>query len=74
MSEDERDTLVTFGWKYENVGWYSVDGNDTVSVYRQYNPYANGAGSHNYTTDKAENDFLLSAGWIYEGKAWNAHR
>ncbi len=31
-------------------------------------------GSHNYTTDKAENDHLVSLGWIYEGTAWNAKR
>ncbi len=54
--EKEKETLVTYGWKYEGEGWYSAEAKShtaTVPVYRQYNPYANGAGSHNYTTDKA---------------------
>ena len=78
MSTDERDTLVTFGWKAEGTGWYSADeaGKEAtgthVSVYRQYNPYANGAGSHNYTTSKAENNYLCNLGWVYEGTAWTA--
>ena len=73
MDTNEVKTLVTYGWKDENVGWYSAKDNDAaVEVYRQYNPYANGAGSHNYTTDKAENDHLVSLGWIYEGAAWKA--
>ena len=78
MSEEERDTLVAFGWKDEGTGWYSAEDtshNDKkVPVYRQYNPYANGAGSHNYTTDKAESNYLVSLGWIYEGTAWTALR
>ena len=71
MNKGERDTLVAYGWKDEGIGWYS-DTNKTVAVYRQYNPYANGAGAHNYTTDKAENDHLVSLGWTPEGKAWKA--
>ncbi len=78
MSKEERNTLVAYGWKDENVGWYSAEdakhNGKTVTVWRQYNPYANGAGSHNYTTDRAENNYLVSLGWIYEGKAWNALR
>ena len=71
----EKNTLVTYGWKDEKEGWYSatnVAKEDRVAVYRQYNPYANGAGSHNYTTDKAENDYLVSLGWTPEGTAWFA--
>ena len=78
MNKGERDTLVAYGWKDENVGWYSAEdashNDETVTVWRQYNPYANGAGSHNYTTDRAENNYLVSLGWIYEGKAWKALR
>ena len=78
MSKEERNTLVAYGWKDENVGWYSAEdtkhNGKTVPVYRQYNPYANGAGSHNYTADRAENNYLVSLGWVYEGTAWNALR
>ena len=75
MSKGERDTLVAYGWKAEGEGWYSAEAGShgkTVTVLRQYNPFANGAGSHNYTTDKAENDYLVSLGWTPEGKAWKA--
>ncbi len=75
MSKGERDTLVTYGWKAEGEGWYSAEDathGEKVTVLRQYNPFANGAGSHNYTTDKAENDHLVSLGWTPEGKAWKA--
>jgi len=27
-------------------------------------------GSHNYTTNKKENDFLVTHGWIGEGIGW----
>ena len=78
MSKEERNTLVAYGWKDENVGWYSAEdashNDETVTVWRQYNPYATRAGSHNYTTDRAENNYLVSLGWIYEGKAWKALR
>ncbi len=78
MSDTEVKTLVAYGWKAEGTGWYSADvagakpSTGKVAVYRQYNPYANGAGSHNYTTDKAENDYLVSLGWTPEGTAWLA--
>ena len=82
MDENEVKTLVAYGWKSEGTGWYSATaqgkdastGTDLVDVYRQYNPFANGAGSHNYTTDKAENDHLVSLGWTPEGKAWTAYK
>ena len=73
MEANEVKTLVAYGWKDEGTGWYSASNDaDKVTVYRQYNPYANGAGSHNYTTNKAENDYLVSLGWVYEGAAWTA--
>ena len=43
-----------------------------VTVYREYNPNAKAAGAHNYTVNEAENDFLVSVGWIEEGTAWSA--
>ena len=88
MSSKERDVLVSVGWKYEGIGWYSFDGDgttnnssevnptaakpDPIPVYREYNPNAKAAGAHNYTTNEAENDFLVSVGWLEEGIAWNA--
>ncbi|MEY8308449.1 hypothetical protein AAK899_02860 [Erysipelotrichaceae bacterium 51-3] len=41
-----------------------------VPLYRQYNPNAV-AGAHNYTTNKAENDYLASIGWNTEDIAWH---
>ena len=75
MDSKERDNLIKAGWKYEGIGWYSDD-NKGVPLYRQYNPYVdpnaatNNSGSHNYTTDKTENDYLVSVGWREEGIAW----
>lgn len=86
-SSKERDVLVSVGWKYEGIGWYSYDATTTngatispvtansitkVDVYREYNPNAKAAGAHNYTTNEAENDFLVSVGWLEEGIAWGA--
>lgn len=71
----ERDDLVRAGWKCEGVGWYSSD-SQRVGLYRQFNPYVqpwasrNNSGSHNYTTDKAENDNLVCLGWRAEGIGW----
>ncbi len=39
------------------------------SSVRQYNPNAK-AGSHNYTTSKKENDYLIAHGWREEGIGW----
>ncbi len=84
----ERDALVSAGWKSEGIGWYSPESNfvysasltgnawDTVvtrlDLFREYNPNAKAAGSHNYTLNEAENDFLCSIGWIPEGIAWSS--
>ena len=68
MSKNERDSLVSVGWKYEGIGWYSADSNGQP-LYRQYNPNAL-AGSHNYTTSKNENDSLVRLGWRAEGIGW----
>ena len=72
---EEKDWLVEVGWSYEGIGWYSA-GEDGVPLYRQFNPNVdptapfNNSGSHNYTTDKAENDWLVSIGWQPEGIGW----
>ncbi len=42
---------------------------EEVPLYRQYNPNAV-SGSHNYTTNKKENDALVKIGWIAEGIGW----
>ena len=60
--------LVNVCWDYEGIGWYS-DPNQTVPLYRQYNPNAV-AGAYNFTADIGENDFLVSVGWQAEGIAW----
>jgi hypothetical protein len=68
IDTSERDMLVSVGWTYEGVGWYSADYNKTP-LYRLYNPNAD-TGSHHYTTSISEREMLKNAGWIYEGIAW----
>ena len=41
----------------------------TVETYRLYNP---NSGEHFYTLDSYERDFLVRAGWRYEGVGWTA--
>ena len=60
--------LISAGWSDEGIGWYSDD-NQTVPLYRQYNPNAF-ANNHNYTTSLGENDWLVSLGWLAEGIGW----
>ncbi len=88
MNSRERDALVSAGWKAEGIGWYSANETSTIwtaketgqnevvsyglGLFREYNPNAKAAGSHNYTLNEAENDFLCSIGWVPEGIAWYA--
>ena len=72
-SAEERDWLVTKGWRYEGVGWQSADSSG-VPVYRLYNPNCTGAGAHHYTTSGEERDWLVTLGWKYEGICWNGVR
>jgi len=44
-------------------------GSTSVEMHRLYNPYS---GEHFYTSDLSERDMLVTAGWRYEGVAWNA--
>lgn len=46
----------------------------SVLLYRQYNPNTKAAGSHNYTTEEQERDYLISVGWIDEDIAWHGVR
>ena len=76
-SADEKDACVKSGWTYEGEGWRTVgdsvsDKTDVVDVLRQYNPYAQ-TGTHNYTTNKDENEYLVSIGWKEEGVGWRGY-
>ena len=65
-ADNEKDFLVSAGWKDEGEGWKAPEQSDTP-VYRLYN--AN-AGDHHYTLNATEKDFLVSVGWTYEGIGW----
>lgn len=64
--ENEKNTLVSLGWSYEDVAWNAPKSSDTP-VYRLYNP---NAGDHHFTKDKHEYEVLQSLGWKAEGIAW----
>ena len=69
MDIDEMSDLVyKHGWKFEGIGWYS-DQQKGKALYRAYNPNAK-SGSHNYTTNLAEQKNLLKVGWKDEGISW----
>ncbi len=65
-SADERDFLVSLGWRDEGIGWVAPAVSNTP-VYRLYNE--NG-GEHHYTTSVAERNMLVSCGWNDEGIGW----
>ncbi len=65
-NEDEKNYLVSLGWRFEGIGWTAPACSGTP-VYRLYNP---NAGDHHYTTDASERDHLVSVGWRYEGIGW----
>ncbi len=64
--ENEKNNLVSVGWKYEGIGWTAPETSDKP-VYRLYNQ--NG-GEHHYTLDASERDFLVSLGWKFEDIGW----
>ena len=70
MDAAERDDLVSVGWNDEGVGWHSDDDDESVPLYRQYNPNAFSC-NHNYTASESERDWLLSQGWRDEGVSWS---
>lgn len=74
-SSQEQQTLISNGWVSEGVAFNSIDtirqetpppAGDLL-VYRFYIPQS---FSHFYTTDLAERDNMIGAGYDYEGVAW----
>lgn len=61
----ERDSLLTVGWRYEELGWAAPLKGDPV--YRLYNP---NTGDHHYTLSGGERDVLVTVGWKSEGIGW----
>ena len=60
---DEKNHLVSLGWKCEGIAWTSLVKSD-YQVYTLYNP---NAGDYHYPMNKQERDILVTAGWQYEG-------
>ena len=48
----------------------TIDVDESVPLYRAYNPNAF-ANNHHYTTDRGEFETLLSLGWQDEGVGWH---
>lgn len=65
-ADNEKNHLVSVGWKYEGEGWKAPD-KSNAPVYRLYNP---NAGDHHYTLNVNEKDALVKLGWNYEGIGW----
>lgn len=65
-SQNEKTTLISYGWKDEGVGWIAPK-SSSKPVYRLYNP---NAGDHHYTMNEYERDELKKAGWRDEGTGW----
>ncbi|MFV0529668.1 MAG: glucosaminidase domain-containing protein [Lachnospiraceae bacterium] len=61
----ERDNLLSVGWIYEGISWYSAYSG--TPVYRVYNK---NSGEHHYTTSTAERNNLVKLGWKNEGIGW----
>ena len=62
----ERNALVTYGWKYEGIGWKAPK-TSSSPVYRLYNK---AGGEHHYTLNKKERDALVKLGWKSEDIGW----
>lgn len=65
-ADNEKNHLVSVGWKYEGEGWKAPE-KSNAPVYRLYNP---NAGDHHYTLDEKEKEALIKLGWNYEGIGW----
>jgi hypothetical protein len=64
-SLNERDSMITAGYDYEGVAWYSSKNTSDVPVYRLYAP---SIMQHMFTTSVNEkNTLIASGGWNYEG-------
>ena len=72
LNEGEKNALVEkYKWIDEGISWYS-DENETVPVYRDYNPNAP-ANNHNYTVNQKEHEALVEKyHWTDEGIGWYA--
>ncbi|MBR4455285.1 MAG: hypothetical protein IKS32_03570 [Solobacterium sp.] len=71
--EQEKNNLISAGWRYEGIGFYAPKESNTP-IYRLYNP---NAGDHHYTFSTEERDNLLKVGWKDEGIGWysdDAHK
>jgi hypothetical protein len=72
-SKSEFDALVRIGLRDESTGQsgfaVAEDGAEgAAALFRMYNP---NKGTHYYTTNAAERDFLLTRGWNAEGTVGN---
>lgn len=68
----EIENLKLAGWKDEGSVFYSFNQSEqTIPVYRLYNPNTN-TGSHHFTENKKEANELEKAGWTFEGIAYYA--
>lgn len=65
----EKNTLVSWGWKDEGVDWNEMVNDHSLPVYRLYNP---NAGDHHYTMNSQERTALIKMGWVDENIAWYA--
>ncbi|MDE5758184.1 MAG: hypothetical protein K2H85_06180, partial [Allobaculum sp.] len=63
---NERNHLVSIGWKDEGIAWQAPE-TSTTPVYRLYSSILE---DHHYTTDSNEKDALTKLGWKYEGISW----
>ena len=66
---NEKETLVSWGWKDEGTDWNEMVNDQSLPVYRLYNP---NDGDHHYTMDSKERQALIKLGWINENIAWYA--
>ena len=64
---EEKNYLVSVGWRYEGVAWKGIVSSTPYPVHRIYNP---NSGEHLYTILPTERDRLVKVGWNYEGIAW----
>ena len=67
-SLEEREMLITAGWKYEGIAW-NAPTQSGEHVYRLFNP---NNGDHHYTMSIVERENLVAVGWQYEGVCWNS--
>lgn len=65
-ADNEKNHLVSVGWKYEGEGWKAPE-KSNAPVYRLYN---SNAGDHHYTLNEKEKDALVKLVWNYEGIGW----